>query len=437
MSMKRNVVWSLAGMGLPLLLGAAAIPYLFKHLGVEAIGILTLIWALIGYFSLFDFGLGRALTQQISASLASGAKDQVPGLTKSGLFFTAGTGLAGGLLLGLLAYPMGFSWLNVSPELQLVAAQSLLIAAIGIPLTTVTTGLRGVLEAYEDFRTANLLRMLLGLANFGFPVLCVMLFGPKLTWIIFSLIVARFALFLAHLYFVDIKLPAGWRQVQPGRAQLRRLFSFGAWMTVTNIVGPLMVTADRFIISAVLGANVVAYYTVPAEMLSRLLILPAAVTAVLFPRLASVVVQDIKTANRLYRKCLKVVALVMIPACALVAAGSHWGLSLWLGHDFAEQSWLIVSVMALGILFNSVAFVPFAAIQAAGHAHVTAKIHLVELVIYVPLLVYSLYGFGLLGAALVGVLRVGADLIAMMISARTFGFGLGATSRTEMNQRPS
>jgi O-antigen/teichoic acid export membrane protein len=433
MSMKRNVVWSLAGMGLPLFLGAAAIPYLFRHLGVEAIGILTLIWALIGYFSLFDFGLGRALTQQISASLAAGAQDHVPGLAKSGLLFTAGAGLAGGMLLGLLAYPMGFKWLNVSPELQLIAAQSLLIAAIGIPLTTVTTGLRGVLEAYEDFRTANLLRMLLGMANFGFPVLCVMLFGPTLTWIICSLIVARFALFLAHLYFVDIKLPNGWREVPPGRAQLRRLFSFGAWMTVTNIVGPLMVTADRFIISSILGANVVAYYTVPSEMLARLLILPAAVTAVLFPRLASVVVQDIKTANRLYQKCLKVVALVMTPVCLIMAAGSHWGLSLWLGNSFADKSWIIVSIMALGILLNSVAFVPFAAIQAAGHAQVTAKIHLVELMVYVPLLIYSLYEFGLVGAAIVGVFRVGVDLIVMMISARRFGFGLGALRRTQLN----
>ena len=42
-----------------------------KGIGVEAFGILTLIWSLIGYFSLFDFWLGRALTQRVAASLAS------------------------------------------------------------------------------------------------------------------------------------------------------------------------------------------------------------------------------------------------------------------------------------------------------------------------------------------------------------------------------
>ena len=42
---------------------------------IERIGVLTIIWALIGYFSIFDFGLGRAITQRI-ASLASHQTDR-------------------------------------------------------------------------------------------------------------------------------------------------------------------------------------------------------------------------------------------------------------------------------------------------------------------------------------------------------------------------
>ncbi|MBC7600432.1 MAG: flippase, partial [Polaromonas sp.] len=46
MSMIRNVAWSLAGLGLPLLVGAAALPFLVARVGVESVGILTLVWAL-------------------------------------------------------------------------------------------------------------------------------------------------------------------------------------------------------------------------------------------------------------------------------------------------------------------------------------------------------------------------------------------------------
>lgn len=405
-------------MGLPLFFGIIAIPYLYRHLGVEKIGILTLVWALIGYFSLFDFGLGRALTQQVSAARAAKLEKQLPSLVKSGLLFTAGTGLVGGLLLAVIAYPLGFVWLNVSQTLQHNAAQSLLIAALGIPMTTITTGLRGVLEAYEDFPHVNMLRMLLGVSNFGLPMLSVMIFGSALTWMIGGLVVARLILLIAHMLLVDSKLPKGWKKSAFSKNQLRQLFSFGAWMTVSNVIGPLMVTADRFIISAVLGASAVAYYTIPSEVLARVLILPMAVTAALFPRLASGMVSDPHAAMELHRRCLNSVAIVMTPICLSIALGSHWGLSLWLGKDFADRSWVIVTIMAAGMLLNGIAQVPFAVIQAAGHSRITAYFHIIQIIIYLPLLFVSLKFFGLIGAAGAWVIRAGLDLIMMLIQVR-------------------
>ncbi|MGN5352838.1 oligosaccharide flippase family protein [Ralstonia sp. L16] len=96
MSLTRNTLWNLAGAGLPLAVGAVTIPYLIGRVGVEAFGVLTLIWALIGYFSLFDFGLGRALTQQVAKARASEQETRLPDLVKTGLSFTAVAGLGGG-----------------------------------------------------------------------------------------------------------------------------------------------------------------------------------------------------------------------------------------------------------------------------------------------------------------------------------------------------
>lgn len=419
MSLKRNTVWNLIGMGAPLLLGVVAIPYLYRKLGIEGIGILTLVWALIGYFSLFDFGLGRALTQQVSASRVAGQEQYLPGLVKSGLLFTGISGFLGGVLLAALSYPLAFDWLNVSKQLQQSAAQSLLIAAFGIPMTTITTGLRGVLEAYEDFSYVNLLRMLLGVSNFGLPMLSVMLFGPSLIWMISSLVAARFFILILHLLRINHTLPQGWRNATFSQTQLKKLFSFGAWMTVSNIIGPLMVTADRFIISSVLGASVVAFYSVPAEMLIRVLILPAALTSAIFPRLAIVVTTDINEAKRLYRMSLKIVTATLLPVCLLIALGSKLVMTQWLGPDFAAQSWVIVCILAFGLLLNGVAYVPFAAIHATGDAKTTAYIHIVELAIYVPLLLASMKAFGLIGAALAWNIRVAADLIALLICANS------------------
>ncbi|MBC7620137.1 MAG: flippase, partial [Candidatus Saccharibacteria bacterium] len=66
MSLKRNTLWNLAGTTIPMVAALALIPYTLSRLGSESFGVLTLIWGLIGYFSVFDLGVGRALTVQLS-----------------------------------------------------------------------------------------------------------------------------------------------------------------------------------------------------------------------------------------------------------------------------------------------------------------------------------------------------------------------------------
>lgn len=418
MSLKRNVVWNLAGAGLPLLLGAAAIPYLVRSIGIEAFGILTLIWTLIGYFSLFDFGLGRALTQLLSVRIAAGRLRDIPHLVTSGLLLTFVAGVVGGLVLATVSWPLAYGWLRVSPLLQDQTALSLLIAAAGIPLTTTTTGLRGVLEAYEDFKAVNLIRMWLGAANFALPVLSVMLFGESLTYIVATLIAARIVALAAYWMRVNNMISSKSHTGRTRARDVKRLVSFGAWMTVSNIISPLMVSADRFLIAAMVGAGAVAYYTVPFEVLVRVLVIPGALTAALFPRLAATLKRNAESASVLYRHSTRLVSIALALICIPGVIGSYWVLSAWLGMDFASRSWLIASILSLGILLNGIAFVPYAVIQAAGDARTTAQVHIAQMLVYVPVLLLLLHSFGVVGAAIAWTLRAALDLSLLLFFSR-------------------
>ena len=418
MSLKRNTIWNMIGAGAPFLLGVVTIPYLLKTVGVEAFGILSLVWTMIGYFSFFDFGLGRALTQQVATNRAEGKIAELPNLVMTGLVFTLSTGIVGGFILAMMANPLGHKWLNVSLSLQPSTIQSLFIAALGIPLTTLTAGLKGVLEAYEDFRAVNILRLFLGVANFGLPVLSIFIFGPSLSMMVVSLIIARLVVLGAHLYLVYNKLPVGWIKAKFNKQKMKELLSFGSWMTISNIVAPLMVVADRFIISSVVGASVVAYYTVPADFLIRILIIPGALAAALFPRLTSLLNTNNEEARSVYEKSLKVTILTMLPICLGVALFSYWGLLFWLGKNFALNSWKITSILSFGLLMNAIAQIPFAAVHAKGNVKVTAFLHLGEFIFYLPLLFIFLHYFGLIGAAIVWGMRTGVDLIVLLICAK-------------------
>jgi O-antigen/teichoic acid export membrane protein len=418
LSLKRNTIWNLVGSVAPVAIGALTVPYLIKNIGLEAFGIITLVWALIGYFSLFDFGLGRVLTQQIAAYRGSNAHDRLPSLIKTGLLLTLVTGLIGGACLAALAGELGHVWLHVSPSMETVAVRSFLIAALGIPFTTLSTGLRGVLEADESFGAVNVLRLLLGFANFGLPAITVYLFGGRLDLIVLSLTIARLVVLLAHIYFVNRAHATYVRAPILTKAEAVNLIRFGTCMTVSNIVSPIMVVSDRFIISNVLGAGAVAFYTVPFEVLFRMLMLPAAFTTALFPRLAALNATNDPAYRRVYNKGLYLVGGIMLPICLVTACGSYWFLSIWINVGFADKSWLIASILSLGIFFNSIAQVPFAALHAAGRVRATAILHVAELVGYIPLLFVALRLFGVTGAASVWTIRAGIDLLALYFCAK-------------------
>jgi O-antigen/teichoic acid export membrane protein len=62
-ALARNTVLSLMGQGAPLLVAMVPIPRVVRGLGTERYGIWSLAGVAIGYFGLFDLGLGRAASR--------------------------------------------------------------------------------------------------------------------------------------------------------------------------------------------------------------------------------------------------------------------------------------------------------------------------------------------------------------------------------------
>jgi len=193
---------------------------------------------------------------------------------------------------------------------------------------------------------------------------------------------------------------------------------FGGWITVSNIISPLMAYFDRFIVSNQLGAAVVAFYTAPSEAVARLGIIPGAFARAIFPRLsASKSAHDRKRNKKLVTILL---LLITLPILLVGIVAGNWLMVLWMGPAFAGMSATVLSVLLVGFVFNSLAQVPFASIQSRGYARITAYIHLFELVPYLVMLFYLIKGYGILGAAYAWTIRMAVDCILLFIFDRRF-----------------
>jgi len=96
-----NMLWSMTGSVIPLFAAVITIPYLVEALGVARFGVLSLAWVVVGYFSLFDMGLGKALTQLVAKKIGSGDEHEVPSLVWIGMGLMVIFGSVSALLLWL------------------------------------------------------------------------------------------------------------------------------------------------------------------------------------------------------------------------------------------------------------------------------------------------------------------------------------------------
>ena len=412
MSLRKNTIWNLAGSGLPLVAAIALIPYILQRLGAESFGVLTLIWSLIGYFSLFDMGVGRALTYELSKLRAANNLTEISLTLKAGLLLTLAAGVFGAAIVLILAPHLTTSWLKISPLLQDDALLSFKIAALGVIATTISSGLRGALEGLGRFASSNLNKIFLGFCMFVLPAVSIALHGNNLWAITLYLLVSRLVVAVAAT--IQLRSYIGASAKGDLRDHIKPLINYGIWVTVTGIVGPLMVYGDRFFVSAAVGTALLPLYAIPQEGLQRLLIIPAALCGALLPQLASL---DPQQAAASYKQNYKRVTIAMFGVCVTAAAFAYPALAWWLSADFAKQALPIVLILVAGIWLNSITFVPYTLLHARGNPKLTAIFHLLELVLYALALWWLSANYGLIGAALAWVGRVALDLILLHVAA--------------------
>jgi O-antigen/teichoic acid export membrane protein len=415
----RNTLWNLIGNVAPMLVAIFCIPLLVKALGTNRFGILTLVWALIGYSTVFDFGLGRALTQLVAARLGTDEQQDVPHLVWTSQLMMLFLGFVGTAILVLFSGWLARHALHVPVGLEGETTRSLYLLAFSIPVVISTAGLRGLLEAYQQFGVTNALRVPTGVFTFVAPLL-VLPFSNSLVPVVAMLLGGRLLTWAAHLFYCakimpDLRHGIAWRT-----QAIRRLLHFGGWMTVSNVVGPLMVILDRFVIAAVVSVTAVAYYATPFDAITKLWLVPAALLGVMFPAFSMTFMRDRSRTAVLYGRSVKFLLLILFPVILFIIVMAKNGLRVWLGPEFAEHSTRALQWLAAGMFINCLAQVPFALVQGVGRPDLTAKLHLIELPGYLLALWWLSRTHGIEGAAIAWTSRVFIDAFALFAMSKRF-----------------
>jgi O-antigen/teichoic acid export membrane protein len=189
-------------------------------------------------------------------------------------------------------------------------------------------------------------------------------------------------------------------------------------MSVSNIVGPVLLYAGRVALAIMVSAEAVAYFSTPYDVVTRILLIPSVFLGVLFPTFVQEFRSDVGSVRALYGRSMLQNLVFVLPPCLVVFLFAKPLIGVWINEEFAEKSYLVAQLIATGVFINSFGQYSQALIQAYGRPDLTAKLHLAELVIYIPYMVWLVDTHGIAGAAIAWVVRVSISTVALVLIAR-------------------
>jgi O-antigen/teichoic acid export membrane protein len=412
-----NTGYQIGSQVAPTIAAIATIPFLLRHMGPEVFGIMTIFSTALAYFTMLDLGLGRAATRFIAQSMEADRPDDQRRYFWGSLTLLAGIGVLA-TVVAILSVPTVVSrLLKIPPPYIQPASRSFYIICLTVPLVTLTATFRGFLEAWGRFPFISVVTGCCGVALYVLPAIAVAR-GTGLVGIAAALAVVRVAMCIAlAIGCLRVRERPSLRPIFD-LTGIKRMLSFGGWLSVSNIVGTATIYCDRFLLGVCAGMAAVATYGMPLDVIGKLQIVITSFCAVLFPLMSRLDESASIEFQRVYRGSVAIVLSLMTLIATSAVLVVPVVMKLWLGGRATADSIFAAQVFLAGAVVQSAASLAWTALHARGRSDLTAWVHLAEFPLYAIAFYFAASRYGVRGAALVWLGRGVVDFLSMAVLLR-------------------
>lgn len=397
--LKRSIIANALGGSWTALVSTLLIPVQIHFLGIQAYGLLAFVATVQVLFSIFDFGLSPTITREVAKDAGSEVA-RAAGLVRSLSLVYWPIGLVLGAALFASSAWLATHWLNMGTLSPDRATTAIRLASIAIALRWPVSLFSGVFAGRQRFDVLNGLRAGVATVNVAGGIAVLVATSDLVAFVGWTAVVAAIEAG-AYVAMVARLLPG---VLQP--PTLHPLLDWTVWayargMTLINLLTMVLTQSDRLLISKLLVIQVLGYYSFAYAILYGLTLIQNVVTSALFPTfVSSAAGSEVGELRERYHKATQLLIYAYnLPIWLLVFFGRDV-LALVASVQTADRTAPILSILAVGFLFNAAASLAYTVAIAAGNTSLPLRNNLVAVAGYVPLLLVATVRFGAIGAAL-------------------------------------
>ncbi len=400
-SIVRNVFYGFLTWILPLGLSFAATPIIVRALGDSDYGIYALVIGFIGYS--FTFSIGRAITKFIAEYRANGESEKIRDVISATFFINIAVGVLGVLAIGLSAKWLVRDVFRIAEPAQDKTVLAMYIAALIIFCTMLNQVFNAVLQGihrfdvYSKIFNISSFALLLGnlvLALLGYGLLVLLVWNLIITFLT-SVLFAVSAKRLLPEFGITFRLKS---------ETVKLVLRYSSGIIGYQILANFLLLFERGWITRQLGSESLTYYVVPMMLGMYIHGFISSLMLVIFP-LASELKNDKEKLLRLYLTATKIVCFLVVFAAVSLIVDSYSFLRLYMGTEFAENSWKLLILHVITFSSTAIATISWQMTEGLGYPNYNFKVFIICLIIGVTLMITltDLYGnFGIGIARLVG-----------------------------------
>lgn len=346
----RNAIWAVIevlGSGLTLFFLYRIV---VRHLGVEAVGIWSLVLATTSLGRFADLGTAAGLGRFVATAEARQHSDRALDYVETAIItnFLLYLGIA--LVLWAPVY-YGLA-LAMTPGALERGRELLPYSLASFVLMSVTAATTGAIVGQHRSDQKSIISLLGLVVQFSVAVLFIPAYGlPALAWAQMAqygtTIMASWLLFLKnHFGRWSLRLPVRWH-----RDAFAELIGFGMKLQAVSIAGMLFDPVVKFLMSSLGGLTALGYFEMAQRLIMQVRQLVVVPNQPLVPGFAHLMESEPEKIGPLYHKALAFSMLFGIPLIGGLAVASPAICYLWLGH--VEPVFVVLmAILSFGWLIN-------------------------------------------------------------------------------------
>lgn len=268
-----------------MVIGIITLPLLVPMVGPIGYGAWVIISGLLGYFAVFDFGLGGTFVAQLARRL-----DDREALRQ---IITVGVMAYG--IMGVILFPVAWvvvlhlpGWFRVPRSLgtQVVPVFWLVYSASFFNLAS--NGIGALISALQWMRWQATLRVLSQLVNYSIVLIALLFFHAGLYAFAWGLWTASALITVSSLWKIRPILEgrifaAPWRIP---RSLLKSLVSYSGWLQINNVANQIIYETDRILTGLYVGLTWVTIYQINYKLGNTVRRIPLSLMGALLPEIS-------------------------------------------------------------------------------------------------------------------------------------------------------